>query len=150
MKKAPDYSESLLVHFRRVESLKEAALDYPSISLNKRQLCDLELLLNRAFYPLRGYLNQADYHSVLKEMRLADGTLWPIPVCLDVERTRAGVPHPRPSSPSKRYGNRIKNRRPRPSTARMTPHSTPASQLPANPELSLSLPVDCMGNVKYP
>jgi|SaaInlV_200m_DNA_3_1039701.scaffolds.fasta_scaffold155118_1 hypothetical protein len=49
MKKAPDYSESLLVHFRRVESLKEAALDYPSISLNKRQLCDLELLLNRAW-----------------------------------------------------------------------------------------------------
>ncbi|MBT3259411.1 MAG: hypothetical protein HN366_23585 [Deltaproteobacteria bacterium] len=49
MKKPPDYSEILLVHFRRVESLKEAALDYPSISLNKRQLCDLELLLNRAW-----------------------------------------------------------------------------------------------------
>jgi len=49
MKKPADYSESLLVHFRRVKSLKEAALDYPSISLNKRQLCDLELLLNRAW-----------------------------------------------------------------------------------------------------
>ena len=84
MKKSPDYSESLLVHFRRVESLKEAALDYPSINLNKRQLCDLELLLNRAFYPLRGYLNRADYESVLDGMRLSDGTLWPIPVCLDV------------------------------------------------------------------
>ncbi len=82
----PDYSESLLVHFRRVESLKEAALDYRAISLNKRQLCDLELLLNRAFYPLRGYLNRADYESVLDSMRLADGTLWPVPVCLDVNR----------------------------------------------------------------
>jgi sulfate adenylyltransferase len=88
-KRTPDYSESLLVHFRRVESLKEAALDYPSISLNKRQLCDLELLLNRAFYPLRGYLNKADYHSVLEEMRLTDGTLWPIPVCLDATQKQA-------------------------------------------------------------
>ena len=79
-----DYSESLLVHFRRVESLKKAALDYPSISLNKRQLCDLELLLNRAFYPLRGYLNRVDYESVLDGMRLSDGALWPVPVCLDV------------------------------------------------------------------
>lgn len=79
-----DYSESLLVHFRRAESLKEAALDYPSIHLNKRQLCDLELLLNRAFYPLRGYLNQADYVSVLEKMRLVDGALWPMPICLDV------------------------------------------------------------------
>ena len=74
MKNSPDYSESLLVHFRRVESLKEAALDYPSISLDKRQLCDLELLLNRAFYPLRGYMTRADYDSVLQDMRLADGT----------------------------------------------------------------------------
>ena len=58
MKPTHDYSESLLVHFRRIESLKEAAIGYPSILLNKRQLCDLELLLNRAFYPLQGYLNQ--------------------------------------------------------------------------------------------
>lgn len=79
-----NYSENLLVHIRRIESLKEAALDYPSLHLNRRQLCDLELLLNRAFYPLRGYLNQEDYETVLDKMRLADGTLWPMPICLDV------------------------------------------------------------------
>jgi sulfate adenylyltransferase len=79
-----DYSESLLVHFRRIESLKEEALGYPSVHLNKRQLCDLELLLNRAFYPLTGYLGRQDYERVLKDMRLADGTLWPMPICLDV------------------------------------------------------------------
>lgn len=84
MKPAHDYSESLLVHFRRIESLKEAALGYPSIHLNKRQLCDLELLVNRAFYPLTGYLNSEDYESVLYKMRLADGTVWPIPISLDV------------------------------------------------------------------
>ncbi len=83
MKPAHDYSESLLVHFRRIESLKEAALGYPSIHMNKRQLCDLELLVNRAFYPLTGYLNREDYESVLDKMRLADGTVWPIPISLD-------------------------------------------------------------------
>lgn len=85
MKSTTDYSESLLVHFRRIESLKEAALGYPSVHLNKRQLCDLELLLNRAFYPLTGYLSREDYETVLEDkMRLADGTVWPIPICLDV------------------------------------------------------------------
>jgi sulfate adenylyltransferase len=79
-----DHSENLLVHFRRIEDLKNQALDYPSIELNSRQLCDLELLLNRAFYPLKGYLNRQDYESVLDTMRLADGTVWPIPICLDV------------------------------------------------------------------
>ncbi|MCB2184574.1 MAG: bifunctional sulfate adenylyltransferase/adenylylsulfate kinase [Desulfobulbaceae bacterium] len=85
-----DYSESLLVHFRRSETLKKEALALPSLDLNLRQLCDLELLLNRAFYPLDGYLNKKDYDSVLNNMRLADGTVWPMPICLDVsEKTAA-------------------------------------------------------------
>ena len=84
-----DYSESLLVHFRRIESLKKEALGYPSVNLNKRQLCDLELLLNRAFYPLTGYLGRDDYECVLQDMRLSDGTLWPMPICLDVDEKTA-------------------------------------------------------------
>jgi len=84
-----DYAESLLVHFRRVESLRKEALGYASIDLNSRQLCDLELLLNRAFYPLTGYLGQKDYDSVLSSMRLEDGTLWPVPVCLDISEKLA-------------------------------------------------------------
>jgi sulfate adenylyltransferase len=84
-----DYSESLLVHFRRIESLKKSALRFPSVNLNKRQLCDLELLLNRAFYPLTGYLGQDEYESVLQDMRLGDGTVWPMPICLDVSEKLA-------------------------------------------------------------
>ena len=84
-----DYSESLLVHFRRIEALKKEALAYPSIDLNNRQLNELELLLNRAFYPLTGYLGRNDYESVLERMRLANGTLWPIPICLDVNESMA-------------------------------------------------------------
>jgi len=86
-----DYSESLVVHFRRVEALRAEALDYKSIDLSSRQLCDLELLLNRGLFPLGGYLVQKDYNSVVNGMRLADGTIWPIPICLDVDEQTADV-----------------------------------------------------------
>lgn len=79
-----EYSESLMVHFRRAENLRSSALEFLSLDLNQRQLCDLELLLNRAFYPLTGFLNRADYESVLEQNRLVDGTVWPIPICLDI------------------------------------------------------------------
>ncbi|NLW81397.1 MAG: bifunctional sulfate adenylyltransferase/adenylylsulfate kinase [Desulfovibrionales bacterium] len=83
------YSESLLVHFQRVESLRKEAIDLPSLNLKTRQLCDLELLLNRGFFPLKGFLGRADYESVLAGMRLASGELWPMPVCLDVDQSLA-------------------------------------------------------------
>ncbi len=89
-----DYSESLLVHFRRIEELKKAALSYPSVDLNNQQLCDLELLLNRGMYPLSGYLDRQDYEEVLKNMRLVDGTIWPMPICLDVDEKTASVLKP--------------------------------------------------------
>ena len=79
-----EYSDSLLVHFRRVEQLRNEALSLPSLDLHGRQLYDLEALLNRACYPLTGYLDREDYNSVLSRMRLADGTIWPMPICLDV------------------------------------------------------------------
>ncbi len=50
--------------------------------LKPRQVCDTELLLNGGFAPLEGFHNEADYNSVLDNMRLADGRLWPIPVNL--------------------------------------------------------------------
>ncbi len=85
-------SESLIVHFRRAEQLRADAVELVSLDLNTRQLCDLESLLNRAFYPLSGYLNQADYQAVLADMRLADGSVWPVPICLDVpERFAASL-----------------------------------------------------------
>lgn len=55
-----------------------------SWDLTPRQLCDLEMLLCGAFSPLQGFLNQHDYDSVVKTMRLVDGSLWPIPITLDV------------------------------------------------------------------
>ena len=47
-------------------------------------MCDLELLTCGGFAPLETFLGEKDYLSVCREMRLADGTLWPIPVTLDI------------------------------------------------------------------
>ena len=52
--------------------------------LTKRQLYDLEMIMNGGFSPLVGFLNQNDYESVVNNMRLEDGKLWPIPITLDV------------------------------------------------------------------
>jgi len=60
--------------------------------LTPRQLCDFELLSNGAFAPLSGFLTRRDYDPVVERMRLADGTLWPMPITLDVpERLAEGL-----------------------------------------------------------
>lgn len=61
----------------------------PTWRLDTRQRCDLELIACGGFAPLRSFLGEADHHSVCERMRLADGTLWPIPVVLDVPETVA-------------------------------------------------------------
>src|SRR5579859_6407508 len=68
----------------RASELRKASTYWPSLDLAPRHLCDLELLLSGAFSPLRGFLGSADVASVCADMRLSDGTLWPIPVTLDV------------------------------------------------------------------
>ena len=50
--------------------------------------------MNGGFTPLKGFLSQADYDGVLSEMRLADGTLWPMPVTLDVSEAFAARVEP--------------------------------------------------------
>ncbi len=79
----------LLVGEERHNLLKEIALKLPDATLNERQLCDLECLASGIFSPLKGFMNRSDYESVLDRMRLQDGTLWPIPVCLDLPETTA-------------------------------------------------------------
>ena len=74
----------LMVDAKRAAELKAESVGWPSWDLTPRQLCDLELLMNGAFSPLRTFMGRADYESVRDRMRLADGTLWPIPVTLDV------------------------------------------------------------------
>lgn len=61
----------------------------PRLTLTPRQLFDLEQIVSGGFAPLTGFLNKADYESVVEHMHLVDGSIWPMPIVLDV-----GADHP--------------------------------------------------------
>ena len=84
----------LYVSHESAQKLKHEAGTLPSWDLTPRQICDLELLMNGGFNPLKGFLTEADYTGVVEEMRLADGTLWPMPITLDVSEAFAGQVEP--------------------------------------------------------
>jgi len=67
-------------------ALKREAAQLPAWDLSARQACDLEMLISGAFSPLEGFMTRADYEPVCREMRLASGVLWPMPIVLDVTR----------------------------------------------------------------
>lgn len=75
----------LYVSYDSSQKMKLEAADLTSHDLTPRQICDLELLMNGGFNPLKGFLSEADYNGVVDNMRLADGTLWPMPITLDVK-----------------------------------------------------------------
>ena len=75
----------------RAAEIQAESIHLPSVTLNDRQLCDLELLLTGGFSPLEGYMGEDDYESVLENMHLSDGTLWPMPITLDVSEEFAGT-----------------------------------------------------------
>ena len=76
---------NLIAPAERMAELQAQSRDWPSWDLTPRQVCDLDLLLSGGFSPLKGFMNRADFENVCCNMRLADGTLWPIPITLDVK-----------------------------------------------------------------
>ena len=76
----------LYVSYDSAQKIKMEAAELVSWDLTPRQICDLELLMNGGFNPLKGFLSQADYNCVVENMRLADDALWPIPITLDVSQ----------------------------------------------------------------
>lgn len=77
---------NLLVDQERHIALKQLLSSLPDITLNLRQICDFELLTTGVFSPLKGFMTQEAYESVLDRMRLPSGEIWPVPICLDVSR----------------------------------------------------------------
>ena len=78
--------ESIKKYENLTESIKNKSIKLLSIVLSDRQLCDLELIINGGFNPLTSFLSKEDYESVLKNMRLKNGKIWPIPIMLDVSK----------------------------------------------------------------
>lgn len=76
----------LLVRPDDVPELVRHAANLPSIQISQRSQHDLELLATGAFSPLDRFMGRRDYERVVSEMRLADGTLFPIPITLPVPR----------------------------------------------------------------
>jgi sulfate adenylyltransferase len=60
------------------------------ITLSAREVADLDMLASGALSPLRGFMGKADYDGVVAEMKLADGTIWALPVTLAVAEAPTG------------------------------------------------------------
>ena len=65
--------------------------DVKRFTVSGRVLCDLELLLDGSFAPLQGFLSSKDYQSVLDNMRLENGQVWPMPIVFPVSEKEAGT-----------------------------------------------------------
>lgn len=74
----------LVVSSEQATELKRESKHWKSWDLSPRQLCDLELLVNGGFSPLRGFMRRNDYESVCSSMTLTNGQIWSIPIVLDV------------------------------------------------------------------
>lgn len=67
------------------EALKQEAGNLESIVLDPVQMCDFEMIANEGFAPLDRFMGKADYKNVLSDMRLLDGSVFPVPVTLPVD-----------------------------------------------------------------
>jgi len=68
------------------EHLKKEIPVNCNITLNQRQLCDLEMIINGALNPLQGFMDEDNYNSVVNHMALVDSLLWSLPITLDVSK----------------------------------------------------------------
>jgi sulfate adenylyltransferase len=73
----------------QAEALKEDARSLPNLVINTRQLSDAHMIAQGAFSPLTGFMGHEDYNSVVKNMHLDNGQLWPLPVTLAVDSHQA-------------------------------------------------------------
>lgn len=78
-----------IVEDSKREELLHTAEKLRKLPISNWTISDLDLIGVGAFSPLTGFMNEADYQSVVERMRLADGTVWSIPITLDVDRETA-------------------------------------------------------------
>ena len=81
--------KSLLLTGNALAEARERAAGLPRLRLNSKETSDLVMLATAAFSPLEGFMGREDYLGVVERMQCADGTLWPIPVTLAVDKEQA-------------------------------------------------------------
>ncbi len=74
----------------RAKALTTEAKKLPAVTLSAKQSCDLEMIAIGAFSPLTGFVGKADFESICRSMRLANGAVWPIPITLAVDEPTKG------------------------------------------------------------
>jgi sulfate adenylyltransferase len=65
-------------------ALLQKAKSFPQIPIPETLLADIEMIAIGGFSPLEGFMNEDDYTSVVNHLKLAHGTVWPIPIVLGV------------------------------------------------------------------
>jgi sulfate adenylyltransferase len=65
-----------------VEEVAVAAGGVASLVVTPAEAADLRALATGAYSPLAGFMGAKQHQSVLESMRLPEGLVWPIPVCL--------------------------------------------------------------------
>ncbi|MFH2040967.1 MAG: sulfate adenylyltransferase [Acidobacteriota bacterium] len=79
----------LLIEGKNGEEQRQKAASFPVVRLTSRETSDLIMLAVGAFSPLPGFMGRDDYTGVVDNMRMTDGTLWPIPITLAVTSGQA-------------------------------------------------------------
>ena len=74
---------------KRAQVLEECR-NSPSIVLDEEDIKDIKNIARGVYSPIEGFLCKIDFESVVQSMRLEDGTIWPIPIVLDVAKEKAG------------------------------------------------------------
>ncbi len=73
----------------RIKRLTKIDGSRKCVELDQTECSDFELIANGAYSPLQGFMNQADYDSVVGQMRLANGLPWSIPITLAISKNKA-------------------------------------------------------------
>lgn len=79
----------LLLEGEALNEAQKKAQSLPKVDLTSRETSDLIMMASGAFSPLEGFMGETDYQSVVTDMKLADGTLWPIPITLSAPKDQA-------------------------------------------------------------